>query len=224
MPSDAFPITCRTLLAELLQAGADGRKEINRHVMEVYTEPLLVYLRGHSGRWIGEPREIIHGFLADRLDRKDFFTKWESSGLRLRRWLMNALNFYLMECRPKGAAQARPARLTHEHPAPTAAPEDVIDRAFTKSIVRQALYRAQQDCAAHGLEQHWHIFVCHHYHEQKYEYLARELEISPARAAVMARTATKRFRSALRELVARDGAAPEKIDREIQALLEVTKR
>ena len=62
-----------------------------------------------------------------------------------------------------------------------------------------------------------------HYHEgQRYDALAGEFGVSAARAAVMARTATRKFRSALRELVARDGAAPGDVEEEIRALLEVT--
>ena len=206
----------------LLQEGEVGRKEINRHLMEVYTEPLVVYLGGHSGRRPGDPRETVHGFFANRLARDDFVAKWQQSGLRLRRWLMNALSFYVMECRPRGTTMPRPAALSNNLATDAGRPEEAVDRAFARSIVKQALRRAQHICRLQRLEEHWRIFVRHYYEGQRYEHLAADFDVTPARAAVMARTAGRKFRSALCDLVLRDGAAPGELERDIRTLLEVT--
>ena len=222
MPRDVFPSTLLTWISHRQDEGATGRREINRHVMAVYGEPLLIYLRGHTLRWLGEPEELIDGFFANRLDREDFFAKWQASGLRLRRWLMNALNLYLMEVRRsrQQTARGRSAELDDEQWTGGDSPEKIVDRAFAQSIVRQALQQAQQRCKAKRLEEHWGVFMRHYYEGQKYDAFAGEYGVEPARAAIMARTATRVFRAALRNLLARDGTAPERIDEEIQALLE----
>ncbi len=219
---DAFPSTLVTWISDRQVEGEDGRQRINRHVMTVYGEPLLIYLRGHSLRWLGEPQEMVDDFFADRLGRADFFDKWRDSGLRLRRWLMNGLNLYLMEERRRHqqSARAGPAEL-YEDPGTCAdSPEKALDRAFAQSIVKQALQGGQQHCESKGLGEHWRIFVRHYYDGQQYDELAADFGVEPARAAVMARTAARVFRSAIRELLAGDGAAPNQLDSEIQSLLE----
>ncbi len=223
MPTDAFPSTLVTWIARKEEEGESGRDAINQHVMAVYGEPLCIYLRGHSLRWLGEPEELIDGFFADRLDRGDFIAKWRRSGMPLRRWLMNALNFYLMEVRRAhqqtphaGAGEAQDEQWTMSD-----SPEQVIDRAFARSIVKAALSRAEQRCTAKGLDNHWHVFVRHYYEDEPYEECAAEYGVGAERARIMARTAARVFRAALRDLLAGDGAAPERIDQEIHDLLEV---
>ena len=92
-----FPPTLCTWIEGRLDDGTIGRDAINRHVMESYELPLRIYYLGTSWRTLGEPEDIINGFMADRLERPNFFTQWKSSGKRLRHWLINALHFYLKE-------------------------------------------------------------------------------------------------------------------------------
>ncbi len=219
---DAFPSTLVTWIGGRQDEGEDGRRKINRHVMTVYGGPLLIYLRGHSLRWLGDPQELVDDFFADRLGRADFFEKWRASGLRLRRWLMNGLNLYLMEERRRHqqSARAGPAE-PYEDPGTWGdSPERTLDRAFAQSIVKQALQGGRQTCESKGLGEHWRIFVRHYYDGQQYDELAAGFGVEPARAAVMARTAARVFRSAIRELLAGDGAAPDQLDSEIRSLLE----
>lgn len=219
MKQDAFPNTLNTWIGNKMDAGDLGRRDINRHIMEVYGWPLLVYLRGHSGRHLGEPEEIIHEFFADRLDREDFFTQWQQSGLHLRRWLMNALNFYLKEHRRRLNTREKPAsEIAEDLKTTNERPEMAMDRAFAQSIVAEALTRACEQCEGQGLGPHWAIFIQHFYHGRKYEDVAPDFDVDPARAAVMARTASRTFRSVLRDMFDRDGAAPDEIDQEIHTL------
>jgi DNA-directed RNA polymerase specialized sigma24 family protein len=221
MKPDAFPNTLNTWIGNKLGAGIDGRQDINRHIMEVYGWPLLVYLRGHSGRHLGEPEELIHEFFADRLDRQDFFVQWQQSGLALRRWLMNALNFYLKEHRRRLTSREKPGtEITSDLYVTDARPEQAMDRAFAQSIVAEALNKSREHCEANGLGAHFTIFMQHFYEGRRYEDIAPDHGIDAARAAVMARTASRAFRTVLRDMFDRDGTAPEDIDREIQTLRE----
>ena len=54
--------------------------------------------------------------------------------------------------------------------------------------------------------------------------IAGEFAVDAARAAVMARTARRKFHAALVDVLTRDGVAREDVDREIQWLLEAIGR
>ncbi len=222
MERDAFPTTMHTWIDQQLADPDRGRANINRHVMEVYAWPLTIYFRGTRDRWLGEPEEIVQGFFADRLDRPDFLTGWRASGLLLRRWLMNAFCFYLAELRRKHRRDSHADEPDDVPAVDLTDPEGEMDRAFVVTIVRQAMNAALESCADAGLAEHWRIFVLHHYSGKSYQTIAANLSITPARAAVMSRTAGRKFKGALRELLNRDGATLDGIDDEIQSLLEVT--
>jgi hypothetical protein len=88
------------------------------------------------------------------------------------------------------------------------------------SLIRQALADAEATCREKKLESHWNLFVAHMLQGRSYAQLADEFKVTPARAAVMNRTAEQRLKGAVRDLLERDGIAAERIDEEIQALLE----
>lgn len=220
MAEDRFPTTLNTWLDRQLLNADQGRARINRHVMEVYAWPLTVYFRGTRDRWLGEPEEMVQGFLADRLDRPTFFSDWQKSGLRLRRWLINAFCFYIQEQKRKRRRDRQFATLVDDEAAEEPAPHVAMDRAFVVAVVRQALADTQQLCREKGLENHLRIFLRHYYDGEPYQSVAMDFGVEPARAAVMARTATRHFKAVLRDLLSCDGAAPREIDREILSLME----
>ncbi len=222
MRPNAFPTTCHTWIGDRLRSAGEGRGEVNQHVMSVYAWPLTVYFRGTRDRWLGEPDEIVQGFFADRLAREHFFADWLQSGLPLRRWLMNAFCFYLNEVKRTGKRNRVEPGPTDEQADSSATPEEMLDRAFVVSIVRKALQQTHERCAVQGLEHHWRVFVRHHYQSAGYQQISKEFGVDAPRAAVMARTAARKFREVLRDLLVRDGAAPDHVDNEIQTLLEVS--
>lgn len=217
---DVFPPTMSTWIALRMGDGVEGRNEVNRHIMAVYDWPLRVYFMGTSERWLGEPEDVVSGFFADRLGRSEFLHEWRASGMRLRRWLMNAFCFYLMELRRARARDRRAGELDREPIVFNGSPEAAIDRAFRVSLVREALRVAQETCEETGLGEHWNIFVSHYLTGRDYSDLSREFLVSPERAAVMARTAARKFRGAVRELLAGDGTPDQEVDQEILALIE----
>ena len=219
---DHFPSTHYTWIGRRLGEGSPGRLELNRHVMKMYAEPLQYYFMKTSVRWLGEPEEIVAEFFKDRLARDRFFDSWQESGKPLRYWLINALNFFLKEeyrrrqRGPRMQEVADEALLIDDGPAV----EQLIDQAFKVALVRGAVESACEMCTEAGLSRHWEVFVEHYYHGRPYREIQDRQGIDAARAAVMARTARRRFVAALREQLERDGVAPENIDKEIELLLE----
>jgi DNA-directed RNA polymerase specialized sigma24 family protein len=221
-----FPPTLNTWIGEQMAGGTMGRGEINRHIMEAYEEPLRIYFLGSSWRTLGEPEEIVNGFLADRLDREEFFAKWQASGKRLRHWLINALHFYLKEQWRKERRHDA-ARLdsggddddTHGMAEPGTEDREV-DRTWARALVATACRDAQASCRADGLDDHWQLFIRHHLDGLPYRDCAAEFEVDPKRCAVMARTAAGRFREALQERLRQDGVPDAEIDEELMQLQE----
>lgn len=219
---DVFPTTHRSWIGQKLLEGTLARGEINHHIMAVYAHPLQVYFSGCRDRWLGEPQDIVAGFFADRLSREDFLIDWEKSSLRLRRWLMNAFCFYLSELKRKRKRDNQAELTDPEDRELSSTSEVLMDRAFVESIIRESLKQTQQQCINQGLGDHWGIFVRHHYEGQSYDSIAQKFEVTSARAAVMSRTAARRFRMVLRNLLCSDGTAENEIDQEIRFLLEIS--
>lgn len=223
---DVFPATMATWIDGQLQLGPEGRRAVDRHVMTVYAWPMKVYFMGTRDRWLGDPDDVVQGFLADRLGKTEYFNKWRTSGLRLRHWLINGFCFYLKELRRSqrrnstigehGRLISTPDDPVDDDPGPTVA----FDRAYIVSLVREALKQSRETCEAEGLGQHFEVFLRHFYYGQSYGDFAKELGIEEPRAAVMARTARAKFQAALRTMLAREAAAGD-IDDEIRALLDI---
>lgn len=235
MGADVFKPTQLTWLDGELQRGRLGRLNINRHVMETYARPLTVYFLGTNLRWLGEPEEIINGFFASRLAQDDFFLKWRASGMRLRRWLMNALCYHLMEVRKARRSSAAGSggrgddmgagmggAAAEDAVTFSGDPHAAVDRAATISFVQQAMNDARRTCAHKNMATHWDVFLRHHVDGRSFLDIARELGVDEARAAVMSRSAERNFKAALAAVLVKDGVADEDVNAEINLLLEAS--
>lgn len=218
MKRDVFPATMSTWIGDQLRAGDAGRSEVNHHIMAVYAGPIRTYYLGTGDRWLGEPDEIVQGFFADRLGRDHFFADWQRSGMPLRRWLVNAFCFYLKEMRRRRWRDGRAGALADDPVTFAGDPEAAVDRAFVVSIVQRALETTAELCDRDGLGEHWQIFDAHFCRGRPYASVCEEFGVDRARAAVMARTATRKFRAVLRDLIARDGDGAD-LDSQIKSLL-----
>lgn len=217
---DVFPKTQVTWLRERIAGGDDGITQANRHVMSAYAHPLRVYILGSSFRRVAEPEELINGFFADRLARDGYLARWLESGRPLRLWLLTGFRHFMMEeIRRRGrASHAELSPEAHSHDEHDA--QAAYDAACKQVIVKEALNTAAERCRSKGLDRHWAVFLSHHVGGEAYDVIAARENVSAARAAVMARTATRTFREVLRELTAWPGATSEEIDHEIAGLLE----
>ncbi len=217
---DVFPGTLITWINRQMGLGEEGRRQINRHIMSVYAWPLKVYFLGSSARWLGEPDEIINGFFANRLAREEFLERWRESSMRLRRWLINAFCYYLMEVRKSRKRNDSHPELSDDPITFSGNPDEAVDRAFAISLVHRAIAAAAARCEEENLADHWSVFMRHYLNEEPYDSIAPDFKVTAARAAVMARTASRKFQAAIRELLAADGGGEARVDEEIAALLE----
>jgi hypothetical protein len=219
---DVFPLTQGTWIEHRLALGDAGRRDLNNHIMSVYLWPLTVYFRGTRDRYLGDPEEVVQGFFASRLSKCDYFRDWKASGKRLRHWLINGFCFYLKELHRERRRNMRDSGV--ESPEPVyeeAQAVREIDQAFLRGIVRRAMLDAAELCEQQGLAEHFKIFEEHFYLDQPYEVIGPRHGVDSTRAAVMARTAKRKFQSSLRELFMRDGAEESRVEDEISALLRI---
>lgn len=211
---ELFEPTPRTAVIAMLE----GRRpeELRAFLMTHYYEPLAAYITAVDRGQLGEPKDLIAGFFADRLDRPNWLEHWRESGLRLRRWLVNGLHFY---CREERRRRRRDQAETLEGDRMPASVDSVFERAYAQATVRRATEAAALECGREGYSRHWACFLRHHVGGATYEQIAEEQELTPGQVANMVRTATRRFRSAISELLLQDGADPAGLDQEIGELL-----
>ena len=226
----AFPTTQSTWLLTLVGDGvADAARgkaaEIARFaIMERYAEPLAVFVRGSSLARLGEPAEIVNGFFAARLSDDaavgDFLSRWSRSGMRLRRWLMNAILFHgqglardRMRAADRGSA-VDPGTLDARAGAASTGELD-FERAWALAVVREATARAEQDLLAEGRGVDFDIFRRHAIDGLAYAAFARDVGRSEQQCAGATRLVAQRVRAKLAELLAEEGVPEHEIDDEI---------
>ncbi len=223
MAKQHFPLTV-TWIGRRIAEGPEGLDAVRQHVMTLYYEPLQIYFRGHSERWKGDPTEVVNGFFADRMARTDFFEKWSVSGLRLHRWMIGALLFFVRE---EWGREKRFRRLDYlpedmDVEAAEDSPAAIMDRLRVRSIAKVVLAMAEKSCRDEGLGVHWDVFARHVIGGIPYpKFVQEEFDVSPERAAVMVRVPKKRVGRALREVLERDGVDEFRMADEIRALQEI---
>ena len=219
MVKDIFPKTESTWIVERIRQGADGMPELRRHLMQVYAAPLRVYYLAVSSSKSADPDEVINGFFSDRLSKDGFLLGWQRHGSRLRRWLQNALLFYLKEQSRRD--RVRSTQSDHDwEEEPDHSPLMIsAEREFAIQLVRQALAVTQEQCEAKDLRTHWACFHSYYVCDRTCEALSREHGCSPERVWVMVRTCARRFKNTIRDFLIQDGVPAEEVDSEIQILL-----
>jgi len=224
---DHFPITPRTLVHEALDGG--DPQAVAAHLIRLYERPLRIYFGATSFRNLGDPEDIVAGFLADRLSRSDWLQGWRdacrSREIPLRRWLLNALNFYLQE---EVRRAARDRRLPEPTTGATTFGESGAERTFereaAREVVAEALARTEAACRAAGQVVHYEVFVRHTIDGQPYDTLGPALALSLSRCAGCVRTVSAKFRRAVAEVLAEEGIEDGDLDREIGRLMEALRQ
>lgn len=220
MKKQHFPQTLTWLGREIAAGRLDAVRE---HVMSVYRRPLRIYFLGHSGRWKGDPDELVNGFFADRMGRDDFFEKWQASGRRLHRWLITAFHLFIQE---EWQREKRFRRFERFDPSfdVSGFTEDrgaELDKLRVESIARRVMEETERACRSEGMGKHWEILERHLIEGRPYSEFCEEFGVSREQAAVMIRTPKRRAAAILREILEHDGVEPDRIQQEIQDLQEV---
>jgi len=226
MQHSAFPTTQATWLRTLVGEGVADAERANAAetariaVMERYTEPLAVFVRGSSLARLGEPNEIVNGFFAARLSDAAFLEGWARSGMRLRRWLMNGILFYGQGmARDQARAAARggavePRELDRREGAGATGELD-FERAWALAVVREATARVEAELLAEGRAVEFDIFRRHAIDGQPYAAFAGEVGRTPQQCAGATRLVAQRVRTALAEVLREEGVPEAELDDEI---------
>lgn len=210
---DVFPTTALTTLLDSVRRGDVGAaSELRARIMTRYAEPLAIYAAGSSLREIAEPNDLVHGFFAHALSAPGFFMRYQSSGMRLRRWLMNGL---LLHARSVIRDRTRRARregtpldraVDRADDDPTA--EAAYNRAWALALLSEACASVEASIVAEGRDRAWTVFRRHAIDGRSYVDLEAELGLGRQQMADLVRSVTKRLRLRVMELLEDEGGDP----------------
>lgn len=213
--SSVFPSTDRTDLIAKFQGGPDQRLDAIRLLLGRYVDPLVVYARGSTLRTVAEPVDLVQGFLADRLLRDEYLSRWASSGMELRRWLINGLHLYAKEW-------SRARRTAHELDAVANLASQHVpqaEAAWARALLTQACELVEEELRTSGYPRAWEIFRRHFIDGLSYAQLRREFDLHPAAMAEASRRVASLLRETVRLLLVREGVAPADVEHELRAML-----
>jgi hypothetical protein len=216
--ADHFPTTAlTTLMRDLRTVMLDGAQprvsaahaQLAETIMSRYAAPLEAYARGSTLREIAEPADLVHGYFASALADATYFTRYQASGMRMRRWLMNGLLLHARGvARDRGRAARREgtpltAALGAQSVEPTA--EALFDRAWALAILSEACAAVEGALLAEGRDRAWTVFRRHAIDGRSYIDLESELGLGRQQMADLVRGVTKRIRARMLELLESEG-------------------
>jgi DNA-directed RNA polymerase specialized sigma24 family protein len=230
MPSDdLFPTTRATWLLERIGDAAPTRfetaaalREAREHVMRRYYEPLSAYLSATSYRDVDAPAALVAGFFVDRLGDDAYLVAWKSSGLPLRKWLVNGLLFWMRtEVRRRRRALERESSWSMSEgivqPAADegAGPDAIFEREWARSIVSDACEVVQERLVAEGASDRWQIFRRHVLDGLSYDDVAREMACDAREVRNACRVVRARLEAAIIELLRAESVRESEIESEV---------
>jgi DNA-directed RNA polymerase specialized sigma24 family protein len=222
--SELFPTTHSTWL---IDRSAHAPDEARAHVMSRYFDPLCAYARASSLRAVREPTELVNDFFAARLSDDAYLARWSTSGLPLRRWLVNGL---ITHARNRAAAELRrqskapatdPATLASAVASPEPAGLLALERAWAMRVMIEAHDRVRSEFDADGKSAWWELFRLHSMQGMSYAEACRITGIAPSNATNVHRSVALRLRDALRAILEREGIRPEEIARELALMQDM---
>jgi len=243
MPIDHFPSTHATWIdAQLTIAeegdrtaasddpaatarAADARDALRRHVMERYTDALGAYVSASGLRSAGERDDLVAGFYAGPLSDDTFFRRWRTSGMPLRRWLMNAISFHCRGIR-RDAARDRERQSGDRGSAAVVESDaaDAFDRAWALSLVNEAYARVQDDLASRGRGIEDEVLRMHVIDGLPYDEVARALGLTRNDCFNATRRVAGRVRDAVRDLLREEGVPESELEAAIAEMLRFVER
>jgi hypothetical protein len=240
MPVDHFPSTHATWIDAQLTimdgghapraAGALG--ELRRHLMERYRTALVAYVRGGSLRRLGDAEDLVAGFFADRACEPAFLREWRASGMPLRRWMMNGVNFYgrgvlrdrARERARDGSAEAADsaggdlARALERAAVDERYAERAFEHAWALAVLNDAHARAHETLAARDRLVEYEVFRRHVIEGEPYAIIAPSVGRNEQQCASATRIVTNAMREAMRESLRAEGITEAELDAEAARL------
>ncbi|MCE2882485.1 MAG: hypothetical protein LW636_09030 [Planctomycetaceae bacterium] len=229
MRADAhFPTTYATWITLQLdelgrgdqEAPERAMRELREHVMRRYYEPLCAYLSATSYRDIDAPSALVAGFFVDRLADAANLRSWRTSGMPLRRWLMNGLLLWVRtELRRRRTRERRDASVARAWVAPSAAsPEAIFEREWARAIVGDACELVERELHDAGDSARWAMFARHVIDGRTYDEIALERGCAAAEARNATRVVRARVDRMLERQLAEEGVPLGEIAEEMRRI------
>ena len=205
---------------------SSARDALRRHVMERYTDALGAYVSATGLRASAERDELVSGFYAGPMADPTFFRRWRTSGMPLRRWLMNAMSFHCRGVR-------RDAQRDRERRAPaadealataTGVERDAaaaFDRSWALAIVNEAYARVQHELLERGRQDDDAVLRMHVIDGMPYEQVARALGIGRNDCFNAVRRVAGAVRGAVRDILREEGVQESGLEDALAEVLRI---
>ncbi len=215
-----FPTTHHTWLHERITEGEESHQVLCRELMTRYRVALLVYVRGSTLRVIGEADDIVHGFFEHFFSHPELLARWKTSGIPLRRWMINGLILHARGLR-RDASRNREASglqsvMTRASDEPEAA--RAFEAAWAKSILSDAATCVEMELLDEGRSNAWEVFARHVIAGEPYAQCCPPLGYTADEGRTVTRMVSTRIRRALQGLLRREGTPDADIAQEQRRL------
>jgi DNA-directed RNA polymerase specialized sigma24 family protein len=193
---------------------------MRHHVMATYSRPLRAYISADGFGDVGERDEVLSSFLSGPLLVPDFFPRWKSSGMPLRRWLMNAMALHCRGLRRDGARE-RARWSGSDSPVleqMRASAVDAFEREWALEQIDRAFATLQRELVdgGRGLEE---VVIRQHFIEHRtFEQVALELDLTRQTCASVSRRGMLRLREILLTQLREEGVPEAELAAELGRL------
>lgn len=230
----AFPSTHWSEVRRAAWTGTfEERRQVLGSLLERYSQPLKAHLASHYRLGPDRLDDLFQSFLEQRIIMQELLAKADSARGRLRTFLLNALdNFVLNELRrdrarkrnPPGGHVALSEIPEGQEPSVPAPSRASLDAAWARAVLAEAVRRLKEQCAREGRTALWEVFDRRNLRPllwdeapQPYDELAAALGFkTPAQLYKALNTAKSLLRNALRSVVAEYAADDKDIERELE--------
>lgn len=193
-----FPTTHATFLTVCLEkATAQSISDARNHLMLRYRAPLVAYAAQSRLSTVDEPDELVHAFFAAKVADPRFLAEWRTSGMALRRWMLNGLVFHARGVvRDRAREAARGGEISPEAlPSDAPGAERAFERSWALALVEAACRAVHEALDAEGRARAYDCFHRHFFDSVGYAQLAAELGVGETTVASEIRLATRRVRA-----------------------------
>jgi RNA polymerase sigma factor (sigma-70 family) len=217
----------------VVSAGGEGddARDALAALCATYHPPVLAYVRARVGER-EDAEDLTQAFFAHLLERRLAARADQGRG-RFRSYLLTSLKHFLASeherasaLRRGGGALILPGSALDSIAATTDGPEEVFEREWARTVLREALRRLGKEADAAGragLFTHLRPFLVEAPEEGEYDQVAEAVGLRRNTVAVAVHRMRERLRELVREVVADTAEDGEEIETELRRMRRVLK-